>query len=181
MCRKSARALRHVQCHSCKDNDRRRQFHLQVKSLPRVGGRELLVYVYLRPPSPPWPLQCDVTAPTPELLGEQRTSIVVHALLTPDDLPTPAVHLSTSPLHRNRQQLHLPSHKCAPATRDAAMRRPRRSKAPAWPWSSVHSWLLYLRSGPLSAPALLPGPTPVLHMSAPVHRGAVADDRLGMA
>ena len=48
-------------------------------------------------------------------------------------------------------------------------------------WSSVRSWLLCLRSGPLSAPALLPAPTPVLHMSAPVRRGAVADARLGLA
>ena len=47
-------------------------------------------------------------------------------------------------------------------------------------WSSVHSWLLCLRSGSLSAPALLPAPTPVLHMSAPVHRGAVADARSGL-
>ena len=48
-------------------------------------------------------------------------------------------------------------------------------------WSSVHSRLLCLRSGPLSAPALLPAPTPVLHMSAPVRRGAVGDARLGLA
>ena len=48
-------------------------------------------------------------------------------------------------------------------------------------WSSVHSRLLCLRSGPLSAPALLPAPTPVLHMSAPAHSDAVADARLGLA
>ena len=47
-------------------------------------------------------------------------------------------------------------------------------------WSSVHSWLLCLQSGSLSAPALLPAPTPVLHMSAPVRRGDVADARLGL-
>ena len=47
-------------------------------------------------------------------------------------------------------------------------------------WSSVHSWLLCLRSGSLSAPALLPALTPVLHMSAPVRRGAVAEARLGL-
>ena len=46
-------------------------------------------------------------------------------------------------------------------------------------WSSVHSWLLCLQSGSLSAPALLPAPTPVLHMPAPVRRGAMADARLG--
>ena len=48
-------------------------------------------------------------------------------------------------------------------------------------WSSVHSWLLCLQSGPLPAPALLPAPTPILHMSAPVRRGAVADAHLGLA
>ena len=48
-------------------------------------------------------------------------------------------------------------------------------------WSSAHSWLLCLRSGPLSAPALLPAPTPVLHMSAPLRRRAVADARLRLA
>ena len=48
-------------------------------------------------------------------------------------------------------------------------------------WSSVHLWLLCIRSSPLSAPALLPAPTPVLHMSAPVRRGAVADAPLGLA
>ena len=48
-------------------------------------------------------------------------------------------------------------------------------------WSSVHSWLLYLWFDYLSAPALLPAPTPVLHMSAAVRRGAVADACLGLA
>ena len=48
-------------------------------------------------------------------------------------------------------------------------------------WSSVCSWLICLRSGPFSAPVLLHAPTPDLHMSAPVRRGAVADARLGLA
>ena len=48
-------------------------------------------------------------------------------------------------------------------------------------WSSVRLWLLCLRSGSLYAPVLLPARTPVLHMSAPVRRGAVADARLGLA
>ena len=47
-------------------------------------------------------------------------------------------------------------------------------------WSSAHSWLPCLRSGSLSAPALLPAPTHVSHMSAPLRRGAVADARLGL-
>ena len=38
-----------------------------------------------------------------------------------------------------------------------------------------------LQSGPLYAPALLPARTPILHMSAPVRRGAVAEARLGLA
>ena len=47
-------------------------------------------------------------------------------------------------------------------------------------WSSVHSWLLCLRFGSVSARVLLPAPTLVLHMSAPVRRGAMADARLGL-
>ena len=43
--------------------------------------------------------------------------------------------------------------------------------------SSVHSWLLRLRFGAVPAPALLPAPAPVLPMSAPVRRDAVADPR----
>ena len=48
-------------------------------------------------------------------------------------------------------------------------------------WSSVHAWLLRLRTVFDFAPAHLPAPDPVLHLSAPVRRGAVADARLGLA
>ena len=48
-------------------------------------------------------------------------------------------------------------------------------------WSSVRAWLLRLRIVFDFAPAHLPVPAPVLHMSAPVRRGAVADARLGLA
>ena len=48
-------------------------------------------------------------------------------------------------------------------------------------WSSVQLWLLCLRSGPLSTPVLFTAPTPVLHISAPVRRGAVGDARWGLA
>ena len=48
-------------------------------------------------------------------------------------------------------------------------------------WSSVHSWLLRPRFGSVSAPAMFPAPTHVLHTSASVRRGAVADARLGRA
>ena len=48
-------------------------------------------------------------------------------------------------------------------------------------WSSIHSWLLRLRFGSVYALALLPAPAPVLHMSAPVRRGAVADGHVGQA
>ena len=48
-------------------------------------------------------------------------------------------------------------------------------------WSSVHAWLLRLRTGSDFAPERLHAPDPVLHVSAPVRRGAVADARLGMA
>ena len=48
-------------------------------------------------------------------------------------------------------------------------------------WSSVHAWLFRLRTGSDFAPERLPAPGPVLHVSAPVRRGAVADARLGLA
>ena len=48
-------------------------------------------------------------------------------------------------------------------------------------WSSVHAWWLRLRTGSDFAPARLPSPDPVLHGSAPVRKGAVADARLGLA
>ena len=48
-------------------------------------------------------------------------------------------------------------------------------------WSSIHAWLLRLRTGSDFAPARLPAPDPVLHVSAPVRRGAVAAARLGLA
>ena len=48
-------------------------------------------------------------------------------------------------------------------------------------WSSVRAWLLRHRTVFDSAPAHLPAPDPVLHLSAPVRRGAVADARLGLA
>ena len=48
-------------------------------------------------------------------------------------------------------------------------------------WSSVRAWLLRHLTVFDFAPAHLPAPDPVLHMSAPVRRGAVADARLGLA
>ena len=48
-------------------------------------------------------------------------------------------------------------------------------------WSSILAWLLRLRTGSDVVPALLPAPDPVLLVSAPVRRGAVADARLGLA
>ena len=54
-----------------------------------------------------------------------------------------------------------------------------RFRLPAW--SSVHAWLLRLRTGSDFVPERLPAPDPVFHVSAPVRRGAVADARLGVA
>ena len=54
-----------------------------------------------------------------------------------------------------------------------------RFRLPAW--SSVHAWLLRLRTASDFAPECLPAPDPVLHVLAPVRRGAVADARLGLA
>ena len=48
-------------------------------------------------------------------------------------------------------------------------------------WSSVHSWLLRLRTGYDFAPECLLAPDPLFHVSAPVCRGAVAHARLGLA
>ena len=41
-----------------------------------------------------------------------KTSVITQTLITRDDQPTPAVHLSSPPLHRHRSQLHCPAHKC---------------------------------------------------------------------
>ena len=54
-----------------------------------------------------------------------------------------------------------------------------RFRLPAW--FSVHAWFLRLRTGFGFAQARLPAPDPVLHVSAPVRRGAVADARVGLA
>ena len=48
-------------------------------------------------------------------------------------------------------------------------------------WSSTRSWSLRLQCSSVLAPAQLPAPAPVLHLSAPGRRGAVADARLGLA
>ena len=48
-----------------------------------------------------------------------------------------------------------------------------RFRLPAW--SSARAWLLRLRTISDFDPARLPAPDPVLHVSAPVRRGAVAD------
>ena len=48
-------------------------------------------------------------------------------------------------------------------------------------WSSVHAWLLRLRTGSHFAPERLPAPESVLHVSAPVRRGVAADARLHLA
>ena len=48
---------------------------------------------------------------------------------------------------------------------------------------SMHAWLLrlWIQIGSDFAPERLPAPDPVMHVSAPVRRGAVADARLGLA
>ena len=48
-------------------------------------------------------------------------------------------------------------------------------------WSSVYAWLLRLRTGSNFTPERLTAPDPVLHVCAPVRRGAVADAHLGLA
>ena len=53
-----------------------------------------------------------------------------------------------------------------------------RFRLPAW--SSIRSGLLRLRTGSVFAPERVPAPDTVLHVSAPVRRGTVADSRLGL-
>ena len=48
-------------------------------------------------------------------------------------------------------------------------------------WSSVKSWLLRMRPGRMFSLELSLVSYPVLHLLAPVRRGAVADARLGLA
>ena len=48
-------------------------------------------------------------------------------------------------------------------------------------WSYIRPWLLRLQTGSDFAPARLPAPAPVGHMSAPARNGAVADACLGLA
>lgn len=47
--------------------------------------------------------------------------------------------------------------------------------------SSAKSWLVQVRPGYVFTPKLLPASVLVLHPSAPVRMGAVADPRLGLA
>ena len=92
-----------------------------------------------------------------------------------------------SPWHVELQWLDLvaaflPGVSSAVCTRQppaASMLQLARFRLPAW--SSVHAWLLRLRTRPDFGPERMPAPDPVLHMSAPVLRVAVADARLGLA
>ena len=115
-----------------------------------------------------------------------RTPVVAATACLVPFLLDPAAALGRPPLWRMKLQCVSPVAAFLLGVSPAACTRlpPSESvlaslRLPAW--SSVHSWLLCLRSSPLSAPALLPTPTPALHMSAPVHRGAVANARLGLA
>ena len=48
-------------------------------------------------------------------------------------------------------------------------------------WSALKSWLRFVAHPLIAAPVVVPPPAPVLHLSAPTSRGAVADARLGSA
>ena len=104
-------------------------------------------------PVPPRPCCCTGTSPPPWRMKLQCVALVAALLLGVSSAACTRLPPSESLL----ASLHLP--------------------AP----SSVHSWLLCLRLSSLSAPTLLPAPAPVLHMSAPVRRGAMADARLDLA
>ena len=118
--------------------------------------------------------------PTSRIPDVAATACVVPFLLDPA-----AALGRMSPCHMRLQCLDLveafllgvSSAVCTRQPPTASMLAPFRLPA----WSSVHAWLLRLRTGSDFAPARLPAPDPVLHLSAPVRRGAVADARLGLA
>ena len=119
--------------------------------------------------------------PTCRIPVVAATACVVPFLLDPA-----AALACMSPWHMKLQRLDLVAAFLLGVSSAVSTRQPptasmlARFRLPAW--SSVHAWLLSLRTGSDSAPErCLPAPDPVLHASAPVRRGAVADACLGLA
>ena len=75
---------------------------------------------------------CLLPVPMPHHENQHRhckTSIIAETLLTRNNKPSPAVHLSSPPLHRHRQQRHCPVHKLTLGMRPlSAAMSPRRLK-----------------------------------------------------
>ena len=120
------------------------------------------------------------TFPTRRVPVVAATACVVPFLLDPA-----AALGRMSPWHMKLQCLDLVAAFVLGVSSAVCIRQPltasevARFRLPAW--ASVHAWLLRLRTGSDFAPERLPAPDPVLHVSAAVRRGAVADARLGLA
>ena len=118
--------------------------------------------------------------PTSRIPVVAATACVVPLLLDPA-----AALGRMSPWHMKLQYLNLVAAFLLGVSSAVCTRQPPTAsmlahfRLPAW--SSVHVWLLRQRTGSDFGPVRLPAPDPVLHMSAPVHRGAVADARQGQA
>ena len=111
--------------------------------------------------------------------------VAATACVVPFLLDTAAALGRTSPWHMKLQCLDLIAAFLLGVSSAVCTRQPPTAsvlahfRLPAW--SSVHAWLLRLRTGSDFSPERLPAPDPVLHVSAPVRRGTVADARLGLA
>ena len=118
--------------------------------------------------------------PTSRIPVVAATACVVPFLLDPA-----AALCRISPWHMRLQCLNLVAAFLPGVSSAVCTRQPPAAsvlahfRLPAW--ASIHAWLLRLRTGSDFAPARLPAPDPVLHVSAPVRRGAVAHARLGLA
>ena len=121
-----------------------------------------------------------------EAFPSNRVSVVIATACTITFLLDYSTALGRiSPWHMKAQRLDLVAAILVGVSSAVCTRQPptasmlARFRLPAW--SSVRAWLLRLWTVSDSAPARLPAPDPVLHVSAPVRRGAVADARLGLA
>ena len=118
--------------------------------------------------------------PSSHITGVAATAFVVPFLLgsadalgrmSPSDMRLQCLDLVAAFLHDVSSAVCT----CQPPTASVLAR----FRLPAW--SSVHAWLLRLQTVSDFAPERLPAPDPVLHVSAPVRRGALAHARLGLA
>ena len=118
--------------------------------------------------------------PTSRIPGVAATACVVPFLL---DAADPLGRMSA--LHTNLQCLDLVAAFLLGVSSAVCTRPPPTASMLARfclpTWSSVHTCLLRLRTRSDFAPTRLPAPDSVVHVCAPVRRGAAADARLGLA